>query len=118
MNSAYLMGGIIAQIFSLSTLLAIFLGIVLKSRPIVNILCVLTSLIEVGIVSVLNNGTSGGHIYISSIIFSLIIGNLVLSSRRLSSNKKKSKRKKRNELSISASRGLNKHNVRVVLDFN
>jgi hypothetical protein len=33
-------------------------------------------------------------------------------------DKKKSKRKKRNELSISASRGLNKHNVRVVLDFN
>ena len=32
--------------------------------------------------------------------------------------KKKTKRKKRNELSISASRGLNKHNVRVVLEFN
>jgi len=32
--------------------------------------------------------------------------------------KKRTKRKKRNELSISASRGLNKHNVRVVLEFN
>ena len=32
--------------------------------------------------------------------------------------KPKSKRKKRNELSVSASRGLNRHNVRVVLEFN
>ena len=32
--------------------------------------------------------------------------------------KAKSKRKKRNELSVSASRGLNRHNVRVVLEFN
>ena len=34
------------------------------------------------------------------------------------SHKKRTKRKKRNELSVSASRGLNKHNVRVVLEFN
>jgi hypothetical protein len=31
---------------------------------------------------------------------------------------KKTKRKKRNELSVSATRGLNKHNVKVILEFN
>ena len=35
----------------------------------------------------------------------------------INKKKPKTKRKKRNELSVSASRGLNKHNVKVVLDF-
>jgi len=40
------------------------------------------------------------------------------STKKVPKKKNNTKRKKRNELSISASRGLNKHNVRTILEFD
>ena len=93
MSSAYVMGSFFAQVLSLSSLLAFFFGFFIKSRSAVNILCIISSIIEVSFIASLSTNGLGGHAYIFSIIISLIIGNLVFASRKSSTKStKKSKR--------------------------
>lgn len=93
MSSANVMGSFIAQVLSLSSLLAFLFGFFIKSRFVVNILCIISSIIEVSFIASINTFGVGGHVYIFSIIISLIIGNLVFASRKSSTKStKKSKR--------------------------